>query len=53
VPWARLVEVIAPYYPTGKRGRPPVGIERMLRLHFLQHRKVRYRGLEKTPGNCG
>ena len=35
VPWARLVEVIAPYYPTGKRGRPPVGIERMLRLYFL------------------
>ena len=34
-PWARLVEVIAPYYPTGKRGRPPVGIERMLRLYFL------------------
>jgi IS5 family transposase len=36
VPWARLVAVIAPYYPTGKRGRPPVGIERMLRLYFLQ-----------------
>jgi transposase, IS5 family len=35
VPWARLVEVIAPYYPSGKRGRPPVGIERMLRLYFL------------------
>jgi IS5 family transposase len=36
VPWARLVEVITPYYPAGKRGRPPVGIERMLRLYFLQ-----------------
>jgi len=35
VPWARLVEVITPYYPAGKRGRPPVGVERMLRLHFL------------------
>jgi IS5 family transposase len=35
VPWARLVEVITPYYPSGKRGRPPVGIERMLRLYFL------------------
>jgi IS5 family transposase len=35
VPWARLVAVIAPYYPKGKRGRPPVGIERMLRLYFL------------------
>ena len=36
VPWARLVNVIAPHYPTGKRGRPPIGIERMLRLYFLQ-----------------
>ena len=36
VPWARLVEVIRPYYPTGQRGRPPVGIERMLRIYFLQ-----------------
>jgi len=35
VPWARLVAVIAPHYPAGKRGRPPVGIERMLRLYFL------------------
>jgi transposase, IS5 family len=36
VPWARLVEVIRPHYPTGQRGRPPVGIERMLRIYFLQ-----------------
>ena len=36
VPWARLVSVIEPYYPSGKRGRPPIGIERMLRIYFLQ-----------------
>jgi len=36
VPWARLVGVIEPHYPKGERGRPPVGIERMLRLYFLQ-----------------
>jgi IS5 family transposase len=36
VPWARLVSIIAPYYPKGKRGRPPIGIERMLRIYFLQ-----------------
>jgi IS5 family transposase len=36
VPWARLVAVIDPHYPTGRRGRPPVGLERMLRLYFLQ-----------------
>ena len=36
VPWARLVAVIEPHYPQGKRGRPPIGIERMLRIYFLQ-----------------
>jgi len=36
VPWARLVAAIAPHYPAGKRGRPPIGIERMLRIYFLQ-----------------
>jgi IS5 family transposase len=36
VPWERLVEAIKPHYPTGERGRPPVGLERMLRIYFLQ-----------------
>lgn len=36
VPWARLVALIKPFYPEGKRGRPPIGIERMLRIYFLQ-----------------
>ena len=36
VPWARLVALIEPHYPTGKRGRPPIGLERMLRIYFLQ-----------------
>jgi IS5 family transposase len=36
VPWARLGAVIVPHYPSGKRGRPPIGIERMLRIYFLQ-----------------
>lgn len=36
VPWARLVAVIEPFYPAGRRGRPPIGIERMLRIYFLQ-----------------
>src|ERR1700687_4741190 len=35
-PWARLVERLRPFYPKGERGRPPVGLERMLRLYFLQ-----------------
>ena len=37
VPWKELCELIEPHYPKTGRGRPPVGLERMLRLHFLQH----------------
>jgi transposase, IS5 family len=37
VPWARLMEVIERCYPkSGKRGRPPIGLERMLRMYFVQ-----------------
>ena len=36
VPWARLVALIQPFYPQGKRGRPPLGVELMLRVYFLQ-----------------
>jgi IS5 family transposase len=38
IPWGELAAVIAPCYPKPEgAGRPPVGVERMLRLHFLQH----------------
>lgn len=37
VPWAALCEVIQPHYPKGVGGRPPIGLERMLRIHFIQH----------------
>ena len=36
IPWKPLLAVIEPYYPKGERGRPPVGLERMLRVYFLQ-----------------
>ena len=36
VPWSRLVARLAPLYPKGERGRPPIPLERMLRIHFLQ-----------------
>lgn len=36
VPWALLCERIQPVYPTGAGGRPPVSLERMLRIYFLQ-----------------
>lgn len=38
IPWKELKEVIEPYYPKPKKaGRRPIGIERMLRILFLQH----------------
>ena len=36
VPWAALIELIAPYYPEGRTGRPPFALETMLRTHFMQ-----------------
>jgi IS5 family transposase len=36
-PWAALVAALLPYYPKGDgRGRPPVGLERMLRMYIAQ-----------------
>ena len=36
IPWEYWVSIIKPHYPSGKRGRPPVGIETMLRMYLLQ-----------------
>jgi IS5 family transposase len=36
VPWSALCALIAPFYPKPGNGRPPVGVERMLRLYLLQ-----------------
>ena len=37
VPWSALCALIEPFYPKPGNGRPPVGVERMLRIYFLQH----------------
>ena len=38
MPWEKLSALIEPAYPAGDgAGRPPIGLERMLRIHFLQH----------------
>ena len=37
VPWTALCAVIEPHYPKAGNGRPPVGLERMLRMYFVQH----------------
>ena len=36
VPWQALVDLITPFAPDGKRGRPPFPVETMLRVHFMQ-----------------
>src|ERR671934_250040 len=36
VPWSALCAVIEPFYPKPGNGRPPVGVERMLRIYLLQ-----------------
>ena len=37
VPWSRLTAVIEPLYPkSGRVGRPPIGVPKMLRMYCLQ-----------------
>ena len=37
VPWQALLDLIEPYYPkSGERGRPPIGLERMLRMYIVR-----------------
>ena len=35
VPWSQFCAVIEPHYPKAGNGRPPVGLERMLRMYLL------------------
>lgn len=37
IPWARLIALIEPHYPKPGRGRRPLGLEKMLRIYFVQH----------------
>jgi transposase, IS5 family len=37
VPWPALIALIEPFYPKAGNGRRPIGLELMLRIHFLQH----------------
>lgn len=36
VPWADICALIEPFYPKPGNGRPPYGLDRMLRIYFLQ-----------------
>lgn len=35
IPWDEWTAIVEPYYPMGKRGRPPRGVETMLRMYLL------------------
>jgi IS5 family transposase len=35
VPWADLVDLVPPYAPQRKIGRPPFDVQTMLRIHFM------------------
>ncbi|MDE7299265.1 MAG: IS5 family transposase [Lachnospiraceae bacterium] len=37
IPWDSWVKLIRPYYPSGKRGRPPKNIEALLRMYLMQN----------------
>jgi IS5 family transposase len=50
VPWSALTALIEPHCRKGKTGRPPMGIETMLRLHVLQQRTSSQR---PAPGVVG
>ena len=36
VPWKALAAIIEPHYPKAGRGRHPLGLEKMLRVYFVQ-----------------
>ena len=36
IPWQRLIGRIEPHYPKAGAGRQPLGLEKMLRIYFLQ-----------------
>ena len=37
IPWAEFCKVIEPFYPKAGNGRPPIWLERMLRMYFIAH----------------
>lgn len=36
VPWAKFYAMVEPFYPKPGNGRPPIGLERMVRIYLLQ-----------------
>lgn len=36
IPWDEIIHCISPFYPSGRRGRPPIELGKMIRMYFLQ-----------------
>jgi IS5 family transposase len=36
IPWSRLMALVEPYYPKAGKGRQPLGLEKLLRIYFVQ-----------------
>jgi IS5 family transposase len=36
IPWGRLIALIEPHYPKAGNGTQPLGLEKMLRIYFMQ-----------------
>ena len=36
IPWKRLMALIEPHYPKAGKGRQPLGLEKLLRIYFVQ-----------------
>jgi IS5 family transposase len=57
VPWTRLLALIAPHYPKvgPKGGRPPMPLETMLRIYFLQnwYAFTKREGRRRSSGRLG
>ncbi len=56
VPWSALCGLVQPFYPKPGHGRPPVGVERMLRIYFCSTgstcRTRRWRRRSTTRWRC-
>ena len=52
VPWSKLCTLIEPYYPTAGNGRPPVGLQRMLRVYCSKPTDWGMRCLARSIRTC-
>ncbi len=52
VPWKELCSLIEPFYPKPGKGRPPIGLERMLRIHLSINTQIPAVNLHPLSRRC-